>query len=317
MQLMRFFKIFVLSLTLICGYAHASPSGAYAFFNLLGHIHDLFWARGDLSEKHTAMFNELAEKLGIDKREIKVKNAGFLTRFFWLYNNALASQLFHRVYINEDWLNQMTDDEKRFLMAQKLVHHSKHQGFKWLSAGLLTTIFQNSMIYHGIDNHWLNTRMIHVPLHGFRYNGVNGLQWPVIGHERREVVRGTDNYLKKYISYGFLKSPRYLDFIFQFSLWQLLYAKYCHHLLTQADQKAMEVANVTPEVAASALRHFYNPNTDNWPGYAKIQAFFQHIILSICSLPIIKEHFSLTQPYYEGRIKDLYDNAKPIEPAKT
>lgn len=147
-------KIFFVFLMSVSCPQILSAKGLYVIPDALGDITDYFLSRGDLSEKYTKLFHEIAQKLNIDDREIKVKNAGFLFRFFLGYSNALAMQQTNRVYLNEDYLKQLSDEQIAFLMAHELSHHSKHHVVKTILANIVlgaaqakTTLLLNSEIF--------------------------------------------------------------------------------------------------------------------------------------------------------------------------
>lgn len=132
----------------------------YDLFDQVGWMTDWLLTRGSLNEKYTQMFNEITKKLEIDNRHIKAKNSGLLLRWWFGYNNALAVQFTNRVYFNEDVLNELPDEQKKFLMAHELVHHREHHIFKRIAVNEGINLVKKIITYAhqlpGRDENYLN-----------------------------------------------------------------------------------------------------------------------------------------------------------------
>ena len=90
----------VLLLGILFSFSATDAVGLYPVLDGLGSITDVFLSKGKLSKEHEKMFNEVAQSLGIEYRDIKARNSGLLLRLGFGYNNALAVQLTNRVYLN-------------------------------------------------------------------------------------------------------------------------------------------------------------------------------------------------------------------------
>lgn len=99
-------------------------------FDKIGYGADFVLSKGHVSSEDEKLFKEVAASLGIENRDIKVRNSGLLLRILAGYNNALAIQYLNRVYLNASCLKNMTEGQKRFLMAHELTHHQKNHMWK-------------------------------------------------------------------------------------------------------------------------------------------------------------------------------------------
>lgn len=105
-------------------------SPVYRIFDALGTLTDYIVTKGDLSPENQALFEQIANNLGITDREIKAKDSGLIIRLFAGYHNALAHQLTNRIYLNNSELNTLSPNERKFLIAHELTHHKNHDYFK-------------------------------------------------------------------------------------------------------------------------------------------------------------------------------------------
>ncbi|HEV2601229.1 MAG TPA: M48 family metalloprotease [Candidatus Babeliales bacterium] len=231
------------------GHREAPARGIYQLPEIFGTITDFFLSRGQMSEKHIRLFEEVAQQLQIEHRGIKLRNSGFLLRLFpvdlrFLFNylsilsyrlegyyGIRSHQSLNRVYLNEDWLNQMTDEQKRFVIAHSLTHHSQDHGF-----------MREVVLW--ILSHIVNT------------------------------LRAS--YVSK--NQGRLISLAQMVCIMQ------LFQKLEHY----SDEQAAELAYCPPVHLAAVVKSLYYPDAEDAPWYARLQMFAKKAICTITSLPIIK-----------------------------
>lgn len=231
---------------------YASPQGIYLLFHAFGCITDIFFTRGDVSEKHQKMFNDIARKLGIENRGLQVKNMGLISRLATSYNNAFASPTTNRVYVNEDVLNQLSDGEKQFLMAHELTHHRNHHIWKnWIITTITLAVLENI------------------------------LQGKV------DANKPNKNLLEKYCD-----KDNSVFLLGAFSIHKLVQGQISQMFETEADTEAITVAGLDPEDGVKLFDFLENPDTTNWPLYAKMQNFVGHYMHKLYSLPIINLHMS-------------------------
>lgn len=249
----------------------------YPVFDKVGVVADKILTRGELSEKHTKMFEEVATKLGIEKRKIKVRNTGLLLRFVTGYSNAMAIPYWNRVYMNEDSLAEMSDEAKKFIMAHELVHHREHHIWKRLIVGRV------------IDKVALQV---------------------VLNAKNKEIINGNDALLTQYFTYGCIvpqNSSWLTRGLFRLvpepSIWGLAKSQYSQSHEIEADAKAVTIAGMNPEAGVEVINYLYYPTTANWPLYAKVSNIVHRILLPIMSLPILKEHVS--HPAHKDRVAHL------------
>jgi len=99
-----------------------SFSSSYAIFDNVrlgaGKLFDIFYGYSDASPEVKAKVEALCKKMGIN-REVPVKKMSFFNKFFYGYANsyALSPGLLDRIYVNEDWFNELTDREIDFVLA--------------------------------------------------------------------------------------------------------------------------------------------------------------------------------------------------------
>lgn len=257
----------ILCLILAFSVFSAHAGGIYRVFDAFGAMTDWLLTRGKLSDKNTQMFNDISKKLGIEDREIKVRNSGLLLRLFYQYNNALADQYANRVYINEDHLNELTDGEKQFLMAHELAHHKNHHEFKILGVGAALAFIQFLFIKAFITR------------------------------------TPNDGLIKKYLTHG-ICSPLISLLAINVSIWGLFKAMAHQHCETEADTHAVTVAHIDPSHGAALMKNMYYPNSRNWPLYGKAQAVIQRVALPVLALPGIKHHVNHLASY-EDRVAHI------------
>lgn len=223
--------------------------GIYPVLDRIGSITDWVLSRGKLEEKYEKMFQEVAASLGIADREVKARNSGLFFRLAFGYQNALAFQPTNRVYLNEDFLRELGDDEVKFLMAHELTHHRNHDALIFgITAGMLASIQTNIM--------------------------------------SKQRINGTaDSYLDRYLARGWT-----FPLLPQLSARSLVEGQIHQHCETRADTQAVTVAGADPEAGARLMENIYDPETKNWPLYARFNQFFLGIMLKVYALPIIKSH---------------------------
>ena len=105
---------------------------------------DLFLSRGNVDAEHEKLFQEVAQDLSIEDRNIKIKNSGWLLRILTGYNNAISVQLFNRVYINNSELRKMSLGEKKFLKAHELTHQQKNHYYKVIITSIFLAVLKTS-----------------------------------------------------------------------------------------------------------------------------------------------------------------------------
>ena len=249
-------------------YSHAHPLSVYSLLDTFGYCTDIILSKGKLSDKHEKMFVEIAKKLGIENRDIKARNSGLLLRLMAGFNNALAVQQTNRVYLNQTCLNEMDDEEIKFLMAHELSHHAKNHIWKRMAAAIALDIASNSINFN-----------CQKPIKNFFE--------PSIGH----IPMGR---------YIFNKS------LATFTIWNLIFAQLCQYQETEADSCAVLQAGVCPQNGVTLLTRLYYPQTESWPLYGKVINIINQLTMPIVSLPIIKE-FMPHLTSYTDRAKKLID----------
>ena len=242
-------KILLFTVFLSCSTTHALSF--YPFLGKLGSYADIVFSKGEVSKEHQRMFQEIVTSLGIENRNIKIKNSSLLIRLIGGYNNAFAVQYFNRVYFNESCLNEMNDEQKKFLMSHELTHHSK--------------------------NHLWKRAALHIILFEF-------LQKNIIELAKKNNM-SRDNYLYRYFTDGFGNSK-----VLLFSIWHLIEAQVHQNQETEADTEAILKLGVHPQDGVKLLEHLYYPKTDSWPLYAKLMQKYIQLCMPIMRLPIIKQH---------------------------
>lgn len=236
----------------------ASPKGIYKLFHILGNLTDPLLTRGNLSEKHQKMFNEVARKLGIEDRGIQPKNVGLLARLYFGYANGFAVAFTNRAYFNDDALAQLSDEQKQFFMAHELTHLRNHHAFKFIPIHFITFKFLKHII-----------------------QSVNGENDP------------NNSFVGKYFQEG-----NKLFGLVPFSIFSLAEGQITQRFETEADTEAVTIAGLDPEDGVNWLEAaFENPDTTNWPLYAKIQLAIINCIKIIYNLPMINLHISHPPTY--------------------
>jgi len=123
---------------------HTQALNFYPIFDKVGSVADYILAKSEeIDQEDVQLFHKVAQELGVENRNIKVKNSGALLRLATIYSNALSIQLFNQVYLNKSKLKTCNRREKRFLMRRGLAYHSKNDGWKtilekYLSRGINT-----------------------------------------------------------------------------------------------------------------------------------------------------------------------------------
>ncbi len=123
-------KQLVLVLSLLMAQQSICISPVYKVLDTFGALTDYIVTKGDLSPENVALFDQVANDLGIANREIKAKNSGLLLRLFFGYHNPVACQGTNRVYLNDSVLNALNLNERKFIIAHELTHHQDHHLFK-------------------------------------------------------------------------------------------------------------------------------------------------------------------------------------------
>jgi hypothetical protein len=266
--------------------------GLHSFCNFLGTFRDLFVSRGNFNSKDEQLFQEVARSVNIDKRKVKLKNSGILIRFFEGYNTNQSSQLFNRVYINQDWFEKLPEDQKRFLFTQMLLHHHNEQGeieffirqiplplFMWLAKSITSRVIRN-------DANSLK-RYISTPI------GMPISPRVTLLFENVNTPQDLLNHLEQGVT------PRLVGIDFRlivnffalFNLYRLLTAQLSQNLESKLDHDAVTLAELNPETGAELMKSIYQPDTAKWPLYGKLQmGIYRGIIEPIKCLPIIKQH---------------------------
>lgn len=256
--------------------------GIHSFCNFVGTLNDLLVSRGNFSPKNEQLFQEVARSINIDKRKVKLKNSGILIRFLQGYHSNHSSQLCNRIYINQDWFDQLPENQKRFLLTQMLLHHRNEQGgmeffvhmiplriFMWLARSVTHRLIS--------DNANPIKRYISTP--------VGNLVQP-----RVELVFDHPEDLFNRQIIGF-RARKVIDFFALFNLCRLLSAQLSQHLESKLDHDAVIVAELDPEIGVELMKSIYQPDTAQWPIYGKLQmGIYRAIIEPIKCLPIIKQH---------------------------
>ena len=111
-----------------------------------GKIFDLFFGLKDASQETQEEVAKIAQKLGVTHK-IPVKQMNLLARLFSGYANAFAFSpgLIDRIYVNEEWLNQLSTKSKNFVLGHEMCH-IKHKDLWYLLTGYcLASIVQKIM----------------------------------------------------------------------------------------------------------------------------------------------------------------------------
>lgn len=140
-------KQLVLVVSLLMAQQSICISPIYKVLDTFGALTDYILTKGDLSPENVALFNQVANDLGIANREIKAKNSGFLLRLFSCYHNPIACQWTNRVYLNDSVINALTPNERKFIIAHELTHHQGHHLFKRDLLIYLLSIIQVALTY--------------------------------------------------------------------------------------------------------------------------------------------------------------------------
>lgn len=86
-----------------------------------GRVADLFMGMSDGSEHRTKQVDELRKKMGI-QHHVPVKKMSLLAKLVYDYTNSFAALpgVLDRLYINEDWFEELTEPEIEFILASEL-----------------------------------------------------------------------------------------------------------------------------------------------------------------------------------------------------
>ena len=261
--------------------------GLYPIANVFGTMADLFVANGKLSPKNEQMFRDIAEKMGIADRKIKVRNSGLLLRFL-RYQGVFSYQRLNRAYLNDNFLNELSDSEKKFWIATAAAYHAQHIGVKDFlgSFGIfnILAIFLSFIAPQSMGNNLINKlqRIL------VRY-AIEGYEIPLI---------------KELPIIGKIISSRLPNF----SLPHLLYGQYIQNLKKKADRKAIFYAEIDSQEAAKAITASYYPEKKQWPAYAHIQDSIIKVIEPFATLPFVRHHFS-----YLMSISDRIKNIQKVD----
>jgi hypothetical protein len=158
--------------------------------------------------------------------------------------------------LNEDFLNELPADQKQFLMGRELAHHRNSDEVKKFL----------------VDS------------------GLNIAQFAAIALCMRTAK---DNPLTRYALYpsGLNSYVGFLGLLVsELSLASLLHAQYRQYVQRNADAQAVSVGGADLTASKQCLDHQYNPNTNNWPWYGKIQSLINAYRWKVMSLPIFKQH---------------------------
>lgn len=243
-------KKLIVGIMLVSSTPLVKSKGIYVIPELFGSMTDWLYSRSDLSEKYEKMFQEIAKKYNIEDREIKAKNMGIIFRLYLGYQNALAVQQTNRVYFNEDFLQQLTDEQVAYLMAHELAHHSNHHTLKKIGGSIGIGLIQTAVVASALQSAFIK--------------------------------KNADNPLLQYFTCGLAAG--------QFSFWTLLNAQMEQRFETEADTHAITQVGLNPEDGIALFDELYHPTTDNWPLYAKINAFVESLLYPVLELPVIKQH---------------------------
>lgn len=274
-------KSLFLSAVLLFSLAGSLTHAMYPVFEVLGAITDPFITKGHMDQRYRKLFKEVAQKMGVDDRDIKLRNSGLLMRLARGYWNTTTLQRTNRVYANQDVLEKMSDEEIKYIFARELAYHKHHHGvsrfacdygFKYLKI----VMFLQCVMAGVINENNINTLPV---------NYIFGsIQVPFLGN----VISGKLSSLS-------------------FGLTTLVLAQLIKKQKKYGDRIAVEKAGVSKEAATSALTQMYNPQVDEkWPLYARFQAELFNMGLPVANLPIIKQHaWHLTS--LNERVDNLYD----------
>lgn len=225
----------------------------YAFFDKIGQIGDFFYARGTLNQKYETMFQELCKKFKIQDRAIKARNSGILFRILFGYRGGSATQLGNRVYLNQDFLEEMDEKSAKFLIARAIAQHQEHHDLKQGVLMFFFTVIQKIM-------------------------------------EATAYAPNTNKHLSEYLTTGKEFSVFGLP-IFCLSLSSLIHAQILQSLQIEADTQALYTADITQDDAIQACKYLYDTNNVvARPLYAKIQSLLVAAYRWITSWPILKQH---------------------------
>lgn len=234
----------------------SQPTGVYKLFNAFGAIQDLFISQGKLNGANQQIFDEATRSLGIEHRGIQARKSGLLIKLLGGYTKACAYQSTNRIYLNDAFLNELTDEQKKFIITHELIHHSQNHGWK---AGAATGAISMGAIILSV----------------------------ILAGEKMVTNNALKQYFIKYFTEGFGNARTV-----SFSIYSLLLAQLVQHQNREADTLAITTGNIKPSDAIGALEHTYmrEQRSNNWPWYAKWQAACAPLLLKILSLPVIKQH---------------------------
>ncbi|MBA3954998.1 hypothetical protein H0X48_06800 [Candidatus Dependentiae bacterium] len=145
--------IFVVALGLLM------PFSSLAFKDTLrlkvGVVADLLNGRGRVPAEQKKIVKELKEKVGLSNYKIPVRNTNVLIKFFWGWRSAFAlfPGVFDRLYINKEWLEELTPDEQAFLISCQLIDIKNYTGLKKWAVKFIAKAFQKKykMFYIPLD----------------------------------------------------------------------------------------------------------------------------------------------------------------------
>ena len=97
----------------------------------LGSVADLALGTGSINPEDEQLIKELQVKAGITGK-IPVRNMSILAKLIFGFENgfAFAPGILNRLYLNKEWLSELTKEEKEFLFAHELMH-VKHKDVFW------------------------------------------------------------------------------------------------------------------------------------------------------------------------------------------
>jgi Zn-dependent protease with chaperone function len=172
-----------------------------------------------------------------------------------------------------------------------------------LACQLNNRVYLNQSVIKELNDDSVKFMMAHELIHHKRHHNLETLKISLLIDLSKKI--STNIFNKKGENKDFLIS--YLtngSNSFGLSVWGLLKAKFCQEQELQADREAITIGGQSIDSGINLMENLYNPNTTNWPLYAKYSWFISKIYLKIGSLPIIKDHVPHLASK-EDRIKEL------------
>ena len=104
----------------------------------LGSIADIVLGLGSISTEDEQLVKALKEKAGIT-REVPIRNMSTLAKLIFGFENGFVFSpgIFDRMYLNKEWLSELSQSEKEFLIAHELMHVKHRDVFYAILAKLL------------------------------------------------------------------------------------------------------------------------------------------------------------------------------------